>query len=57
MGKDSGILQSNKNRTKYHNDLINLFLNRQLSILKKKKKAAGIALSYGFIIVYLAFNT
>lgn len=57
MGKDSGISQSNKNRNKYHNDLINLFLNRQLSILKKKKKAAGIALSYGFIIVYLAFNT
>ncbi|EKF9660891.1 hypothetical protein O1C66_001080 [Vibrio cholerae] len=57
MGKDSGILQSNKNRKKYHNDSINLFLNRQLSILKKKKKAAGIALSYGFIIVYLAFNT
>ncbi|GAA5791582.1 hypothetical protein VCSRO54_1339 [Vibrio cholerae] len=57
MGKDSGILKSNKNRKKYHNDLINLFLNRQLSILKKKKKSRGIALSYGFIIVYLAFNT
>ncbi|EJL7976412.1 hypothetical protein NM099_001145 [Vibrio cholerae] len=57
MGKDSGISQSNKNRNKYHNDLINLFLNSQLSILKKKKKAAGIALSYGFFIVYLAFNT
>ncbi|KFE18312.1 hypothetical protein DN39_3381 [Vibrio cholerae] len=39
MGKDSGISQSNKNRNKYHNDLINLFLNRQLSILKKKKKS------------------
>ncbi|GIA32197.1 hypothetical protein VCSRO85_2548 [Vibrio cholerae] len=39
MGKDSGILQSNKNRKKYHNDLINLFLNSQLSILKKKKKS------------------
>lgn len=57
MGKDSGILQSNKNRKKYHNDSINLFLNSQLSILKKKKKAAGTVLSYGFFIVYLAFNT
>ncbi|EGR2448756.1 hypothetical protein DDN98_07895 [Vibrio cholerae] len=57
MGKDSGILQSDKNRKKYHNDSINLFLNRQLSILKKKKKAAGTVLSYGFFIVYSAFNT
>lgn len=38
MGKDSGISQSNKNRNKYHNDLINLFLNRQLSILKKTQE-------------------